>query len=603
MARDWQEVPMGRLVELKTGKLDSNQAVENGKYPFFTCAPNPLSINSHAFDCDAILLAGNNANGVFHVNRYSGRFNVYQRTYVITNKDVKILDIGFLFYTLKTLAQMLGHYSQGTATKFLTMKILSALPLRLPPLPIQRRIAAILGALDDKIELNRQMNDTLEQMAQAIFKSWFIDFDGQDDLVDSELGPVPRGWKIGCIGDIAEVTIGGDWGKDESFPNSTPVYCLRGVDLEHLRTSGQAKPPVRWVKKNSIEKRILTDRDVLIAASGAGPCGRPLWASDNIKNIFSNPVLYSNFVKRLRTSSTDYAVFLDRVLFSMRESREIWDFINGTSVPNLDINGLLSGKKIVIPPKEKLRDYYDIVRPFYAKLYNQESRTLAELRDTLLPKLISGELDVSELDIEIPDDIQEQVDKTKGTTDTTVTVPDGGGASDDDESEEVADDAEKVSSAERPAPIDEWDTNDVMVVFRKVAREVGTVYRHEFVKAASRAMGYKRTGDKINNKLRNHMRTAVRRKILAAEDQSVWLATPTMADYERDDLVDAVYAVMPLGRVLERAEVLDTVAYHLGFSRLTETVVTPIKSAIRHLVRVGALQVDGSTLERVWYKE
>ncbi len=69
--------------------------------------------------------------------------------------------------------------------------------MRLAPLPEQRRIAHILGALDDKIELNRRMNRTLEEMAQAIFKSWFIDFDGQTDLVESEVGAIPRGWRVG----------------------------------------------------------------------------------------------------------------------------------------------------------------------------------------------------------------------------------------------------------------------------------------------------------------------------------------------------------------------------------------------------------------------
>ena len=147
MTIEWANVALGKVAEIQTGKLDSNQAIENGDYPFFTCAPEPLRINDYAFDCDAILLAGNNANGVFHLNRYAGKFNAYQRTYVITPKHAGQLNIKFLYYALHTLVRRLGEYSQGTATKFLTMRILSPLPVPLPSIGEQNAIACILGAL------------------------------------------------------------------------------------------------------------------------------------------------------------------------------------------------------------------------------------------------------------------------------------------------------------------------------------------------------------------------------------------------------------------------------------------------------------------------
>lgn len=189
---DWTSNKLVDIAEIQTGKLDSNQAEENGIYPFFTCAPTTLRINRHAFNCNAILLAGNNANGIFHIKRYKGRFNAYQRTYVITSKKTDNYDIDFLFYVLMTLTKRLGDFSQGTATKFLTVKILNNLDIPSPPLPEQKAIAHILGTLDDKIELNREMNKTLEAMAGAIFKSWFIDF---DPVIDNALragNPIPE---------------------------------------------------------------------------------------------------------------------------------------------------------------------------------------------------------------------------------------------------------------------------------------------------------------------------------------------------------------------------------------------------------------------------
>lgn len=115
------------VANITTGKLDSNYAVNDGIYPFFTCAPEPLKINTYCYDCNAIMVAGNNAQGNFHINRYNGKFNAYQRTYVVTAKENYNID--FIYYNLKTALQQLKNKSQGSQTKFLTLKILANLPI------------------------------------------------------------------------------------------------------------------------------------------------------------------------------------------------------------------------------------------------------------------------------------------------------------------------------------------------------------------------------------------------------------------------------------------------------------------------------------------
>jgi type I restriction enzyme S subunit len=220
MESDWASCTLDCLAEIKTGKLDSNHAIENGTYPFFTCAPSPLKINHFAFDCEAIILAGNNANGIFHLNRYAGKFNAYQRTYVITARDPTHVDIDFLFFALRTLIQRLGEYSQGTATKFLTKTLLTSLPLWLPPISEQRSIGKTLSSLDRSIQSLQQRNKVLEAIARATFKSWFVDFDPvwakaegrepegmdaataalfPDEFEDSVHGLMPAGWIIGQL--------------------------------------------------------------------------------------------------------------------------------------------------------------------------------------------------------------------------------------------------------------------------------------------------------------------------------------------------------------------------------------------------------------------
>ncbi|WP_435931530.1 restriction endonuclease subunit S [Moraxella bovoculi] len=170
-------VKLKDIVSFKTGRLDSNQAEPNGQYPFFTCSPETFRINTYAFDTEAVLLAGNNANAIFPVKYYKGKFNAYQRTYVITPLDDLKISVKYLYFQIKFIAKELGKLSSGSATKFLTKKILENYQINLPSYEKQINIAGILWDLENKIHLNQQTNQTLEHIAQAIFKSWFIDFD------------------------------------------------------------------------------------------------------------------------------------------------------------------------------------------------------------------------------------------------------------------------------------------------------------------------------------------------------------------------------------------------------------------------------------------
>jgi type I restriction enzyme S subunit len=311
--------------------------------------------------------------------------------------------------------EYIQNVTTGTAVPHISAKQIREFKFKLPELATQALVGQFLANLDDRINLLRETNATLEAIAQALFKSWFVDFDpvrakmegrapeGMDEataalfpdgLEESELGMVPKGWHIRPLGEVCSVTIGGLWGKDtKEEVELVPVFSLRGVDLENLRTLGFASDaPLRWVKPAAMEKRRINENEVLIASSGAGPCGRPLWAGAAFESIYGIPVIFSNFVKRLDCGSPGRAIYVDRLLASMRESKEIWNYINGTSIPNLDDKLLLATKKIVVPGDEVLASFENIVRTIYAKLYSGQAQTLAQLRDSLLPRLISGQL-------------------------------------------------------------------------------------------------------------------------------------------------------------------------------------------------------------------
>ncbi|WP_374255902.1 restriction endonuclease subunit S [Aquabacterium sp.] len=327
----------------------------------------------------------------------------------------------YLFYWFQHAAKtgLLEPYFTGTTIKHLTGKALAALEVPLPAIEVQRAMVDVLKQLDDRITLLRETNATLEAIAQALFKSWFVDFDpvrakmagrapeGMDeataalfpDAFEFTEDPIPLGWMRSSLGDFCSVTIGGLWGKDDQEESDlVPAISLRGVDLEHLRSTGFApEAPIRWVKASAMEKRRLSTSQVLIASSGAGPCGRPLWAGGPFETMYGLPVIFSNFVKRLECGSEIRALYVDRLLADMRESKEIWNFINGTSIPNLDDKLLLASKQVVMPPDLILEAFAGVLRSIYDKLYGGQSQTLATLRDTLLPRLISGQLRLPEV--------------------------------------------------------------------------------------------------------------------------------------------------------------------------------------------------------------
>lgn len=143
---------LGDLVNIKTGKLDANAAVEGGKYPFFTCSRDIFAIDTYAFDCEAILLAGNNAVGDFNVKHYNGKFNAYQRTYVITVNEKKRVLYRFLYFQMLRSLKKFKAQSVGAGTKFLKLGMIKNLEIALPNLDEQKRIVSTMDAVRKETE-------------------------------------------------------------------------------------------------------------------------------------------------------------------------------------------------------------------------------------------------------------------------------------------------------------------------------------------------------------------------------------------------------------------------------------------------------------------
>ena len=168
---------LGDYVTIKTGKLDANAAVEGGTYPFFTCAKEIYAIDNYAFDCEAILLAGNNAVGDFNVKHYSGRFNAYQRTYVITISDESRLLYRFLYFQMLKSLRRFKEQSVGSGTKFLKLGMIKDLEITLPSLEEQRRIVLTLDTVLEETQnleaLYQRKLNALDELKQSLLHQAF----------------------------------------------------------------------------------------------------------------------------------------------------------------------------------------------------------------------------------------------------------------------------------------------------------------------------------------------------------------------------------------------------------------------------------------------
>ena len=211
-------------------------------------------------------------------------------------------------------------------------------------LPNNTPLPTSSALLDDKIELNRRMNETLEGIARAIFKSWFVDFDPvrakaegrdtglpkhiadlfPDSFVDSELGEIPKGWETGVFDQLIDVVLGGDWGGDEQTAEKTEsACCIRGADIPDLQIGGTGKMPVRFLKASSIEKRRLNDGDLVVEISGGSPTqstGRPVLISQRLIGRLQMPLVCSNFCRLGKTeNSSHHEVCVSLVALALRK--------------------------------------------------------------------------------------------------------------------------------------------------------------------------------------------------------------------------------------------------------------------------------------------
>ena len=223
----WVVKQLGKVCNISTEKLNANAAVESGKYPFFTCSRETFAIDHFAFDCEAILLAGNNAVGDFNVKHHKGKFNAYQRTYVITIKREEQLLYRYLYLQVENGLKELKSNSVGAGTKFLKLDIIKGLNIPLPPLFEQKRIVAIVDQAFKGID--RAIANTQKKLTNAreLFESY----------LNTTFTQKGDGWVEKRLGSLSEVQSGGTPLRSQSEYWGGEIAWYSSGELNGLSTT------------------------------------------------------------------------------------------------------------------------------------------------------------------------------------------------------------------------------------------------------------------------------------------------------------------------------------------------------------------------------
>ena len=401
----WKTQTLGSVIELIGGGTPKTSILEywNGDIPWLSVVDFNVK-NKYVFDTEKtitkkglenssskmlksgdIIISARGTVGALAVLGLPMAFN--QSCYGIRGIEGQSIT-DYIYYLLKDTVAGLKQISHGGVFDTITRETFNSITVLLPSLPEQKAIANVLSSLDDKIDLLHRQNKTIESMAETLFRQWFIE-EAQEE------------WAHGKIGDWIENTFGGEWGKETPEGEYViPVNCIRGTDIAALQTGLAQKIPLRYTNKKKFANIEPRNGDIIFEISGGTEnqsTGRAIYINDDIKTLFLYPLIFSNFCRLLRPLDKGYSYFIFLYLRHLYNQDEFFGLENGSSgIKNLNYKALLFDLKYPMPSKELVLRFNDSVSHYYSKI-NQNKRqiiTLEKLRDTLLPKLMSGEVKV-----------------------------------------------------------------------------------------------------------------------------------------------------------------------------------------------------------------
>lgn len=422
MSYDVVERPLSEVALISSGKRPRSVAKERT-----AAATVPViggggtsGYTEIALEVDPVLITGRVGTlGKLHVS--TGPVWPSDNALVIRPR-LELISFAYLRYALGTVIHLASGMNRGAANPLVTQSDLSKLPIQVPSLAAQAEISSLLGSLDDRIDLLRQSNATLESIAQALFKSWFIDFDpvrakadgrepeGMDaataalfpaEFEDSAIGPIPKGWSVGILGEhvLAERGLSYKGAGLCGVGEGLPMHNLNSV----LEGGGYKYAGIKHYSGDYKERHIATAGDIIVANTEQGHEHRLIGFPAIVPEKYHRAI-YSHHLYRVRVKAdsplTTHTLYYTLMAPSVRE--QIIGCANGSTVNMLKIAGL-EIPRFVCSTASVSGAFEDLARPLRRQIEANVDRSevLAALRDTLLPRLISGRLRLPEAEAAI----------------------------------------------------------------------------------------------------------------------------------------------------------------------------------------------------------
>ena len=383
---EWKRVKLGEIIEcfdsMRKPLSSIQRSAFQGQYRYYGAQEVIDYVDGYIFDGTYVLIAEDGENLISRkkpiAQIVSGRFWLNNHAHIFKANEKS--DLRYLCYFLNS--SDITYYVTGSAQPKLSRQNLDSIELDLPPLPTQRRIAAVLGALDDKIEVNRKICENLEAQAQALFKAWFVDFEPFG-------GKRPEGWKMMPVEELTERMASGGTPKTkiEAYYDGTTKW-FSTKELKDCFLFDSEKHISKEAVENSAAK--VFPRDTVLMAIYAAPTVGRLGIMDE-EGTFNQAA-----VGMVAKKYVGYP-FLFLTLLAEREGLNLMAV--GSCQQNLNV-GVVKSYKVLLPDEKVLSRFNESIMPMFDEIrtLSKESRALAAMRDSLLPKLMSGELAVEKVE-------------------------------------------------------------------------------------------------------------------------------------------------------------------------------------------------------------
>jgi len=379
---EWKEVRLGDILNFRRGHDLPHSAMKPGNIPV-AGSNGVIGYHDTATPIKPILTIGRSGNvgkPYFYEEAWAHNTTLYV-------DDFKGNDPKFLYYLCQTMP--FANFGGGSAVPTLNRNHIHPLETKIPvKVEDQRRIASILSSLDRKIELNNKINADLEEMAQAIFKNWFVDFEPfkNGKFVDSELGMIPEGWKVGCLGDMGAVVCGKTPSKSNSNYYGGDIPFIKIPDMHGNVFVESSEDRLTELGSLSQIKKLIPPYSLMVSCI----------ATVGLVSINTKPSHTNQQINTVIPHNKSALFYLYQYI---KNNEELLKNMGRGGTTTLNVNTRsFSNIRLLIPSEIALEQFHRVVEGLFKKieLNLHESRTLSTLRDTLLPRLMSGELEVPE---------------------------------------------------------------------------------------------------------------------------------------------------------------------------------------------------------------